>query len=195
MGDEEMTDTKMSAKIRSPDPRDCAHHFPAMFDSRVCVRCRWDFRKGDPQDVLPMRADEVLAVLDHHEKQVGKVRVAIGGGFNPDAIRETLNDAQKGVRKARTAVAAMIEREAALETDLARVSEELGLPPKIGPAPGVIRALAARVKAMDAERVVLRETLEVYASTYNEYWQDGMPILEPLSDSALATARAEARDG
>ena len=50
-----------------------------------------------------------------------------------------------------------------------------------------------REAALVAERDALREALEVYASTYNEYWQDGMPILEPLSDSALATARAEAR--
>lgn len=35
----------------------------------------------------------------------------------------------------------------------------------------------------------LLEALEMYAAVYNEHWKPGMPILEPISDAAIAKAR------
>ena len=43
--------------------------------------------------------------------------------------------------KAELTAAAKDTRIAALEADLARISEEMGLPPTIGPAPGALRRL------------------------------------------------------
>jgi hypothetical protein len=37
----------------------------------------------------------------------------------------------------------------------------------------------------------LLEALREYASVYSEYWKPGMPILEPMSDAAIAKATGE----
>lgn len=51
-------------------------------------------------------------------------------------------------------------------------------------------ALAAAAPSPAAELVAaqLLDVLKTYASTYNEHWVRGMPILEPLADAAIAAA-------
>ncbi len=158
-----------------------------------------------------MSAEEVLAVIEGAALWcTGKS--AVGSDLNLSA--------------ARTAVAAMTEREAALrdevealrdllaenvhlkfelsaskrevkalQADLARVSSEIGLPPTICPAPGVIAALRE-----DAERYRWLRTRHWSDSTLAvvRYPRDAvklgheLPSLDRL-DGAIDAARAEAR--
>jgi len=56
----------------------------------------------------------------------------------------------------------------ALRADLARISEEMGLPPTIGPAPGTLKRLLDDGKAAAAEALALREALCMIYEKYED---------------------------
>ena len=61
--------------------------------------------------------------------------------------------------------------------------------PVIGQGISIQEAMAnARLIAAAPD---LLEALETYAAVYAENWRPGMPILEPISDAAIAKARGE----
>lgn len=73
-----------------------------------------------------------------------------------DVAEERAKDAGT-ILRAYPALAAEIR---ALRADLARVSEEMGIPSGIGPAPGEIRRLVEHVAERDAGILALREVAE-----------------------------------
>ena len=131
-------------------------------------------------------AVDPLAVLDHHEKQIGEVRVALGGGFDPAAVREALNHAQKGMRQVRTAVSALIARNADLKSDndaaISIIHEEIAKFIDVRAAGGALAsedtptfcarlvaerdALIVRNAELDAERTILIDERDQFKSDY-----------------------------
>jgi hypothetical protein len=51
------------------------------------------------------------------------------------------------------------------------------------------RAANVLVSKLEAQQAVLVEALTEYMAAYNEHWERGMPILEPMGDSALAAVK------
>ncbi len=54
------------------------------------------------------------------------------------------------------------------------------------------RAANVLVSNLEAQQAVLVEALTEYMAAYNEHWERGMPILEPMGDSALAAVKTAA---
>lgn len=55
---------------------------------------------------------------------------------------------------------------------------------------------AAKIRAeYEAQQAVLVEALTEYMAAYNEHWERGMPILEPMGDSALAAVKPAGQKG
>lgn len=84
-----------------------------------------------------------------------------------------------------------------LRADLARVSEELGLPPTIGPAPGWLKETIARAKS---ERVAFIAVLRMFVEA-EEAWareKSGMPdgfFDDPLGEAYRAAKALLPHDG
>ena len=55
--------------------------------------------------------------------------------------------------------------------------------------------LKARIAELQALQAVLVEALTEYMAAYNEHWERGMPILEPMGDSALAAVKPAGQKG
>lgn len=53
----------------------------------------------------------------------------------------------------------------------------------------------ARIAELEAQQAVLVEALTEYMAAYNEHWERGMPILEPMGDSALAAVKPAGQKG
>ena len=54
---------------------------------------------------------------------------------------------------------------------------------------GLILALVQEVEDLREQQAVLVEALTEYMAAYNEHWERGMPILEPMGDAALAAVK------
>jgi hypothetical protein len=74
------------------------------------------------------------------------------------------------------AITSLTARIAELEAELARVSDEFGLPPTIGPAPGEIKRIIGdkdrRIAELEAERDRLRVECEAWRRGLLEYDED-----------------------
>lgn len=53
-----------------------------------------------------------------------------------------------------------------------------------------LMVFASDYDALQSLNAELLEALETYAAVYAEHWKPGMPILEPISDAAIAKARS-----
>lgn len=80
-------DNRGAAGVDRPAPGDCSHYFP--MDPRVCVRCGWDFRTGEPPTPAAVPAGEAVAVCGTCNG-VGM----IGGhrGQTPDSFEQWAED-------------------------------------------------------------------------------------------------------
>ena len=77
----------------------------------------------------------------------------------------------------------------ALRADLARVSEELGLPPSIGPAPGELRRLLAEARRAGAEAFKARVVAH-YRAAAKKHARDGRTDM--AADDVLIANEIEA---
>ena len=54
--------------------------------------------------------------------------------------------------------------------------------------------LKARITELEAHQAVLVEALTEYMAAYNEHWERGMPILEPMGDAALTAVKPAGKE-
>ena len=83
--------------------------------------------------------------------------------------------------------AVLAQRLAAAEAELARVSEELGLPPNIGPAPGYLAALTNEVSSLHsrlegAEKDGTDVSVALAESKADDYWRLVQDLREGLQE-------------
>lgn len=54
---------------------------------------------------------------------------------------------------------------------------------------------ADEIERLMKQQAALVEALTEYMAAYNEHWERGMPILEPMGDSALAAVKPAGQKG
>lgn len=199
-----MTDTNTSgAAFVRPDPSDCIHHFPAMFDQRKCIRCGWDFRNGSPpekeedrHDVAPNAANtsgaDVLEAMDRDSDDADRFRLghsipALSGRDRWRACRDS--------SKAYAAVAALIEREAAQAKRIAELEQiaaghrdgRLAALEKAAALESERDALAAEVKALRNRVAILEDAGAIAAGILEGAGAHCFALSDALASASAAT--------
>jgi len=126
--------------------------------------------------------EEVRAGLAQAEREDRAAARAYSGGPNSAAGYEMA----LAISEHRDRLAAEVR---ALRADLARVSEELGLPPSIGPAPGELRRLLAEARRAGAEAFKARVVAH-YRAAAKKHARDGRTDM--AADDVLIANEIEA---